>query len=169
MLTVDLVRLEKQGRLRIEEELPPDFPLWEGGDVKLEGPLSVRLEARRAGEDLLVEGRLSGEVVISCRRCLEPVRHRFDEEVSFFYRAGIDRLTAEREEVYALPEGEREVDLTDAVREHLLLSVPQFVECRADCCGLCPRCGINLNDGTCSCEESDTDPRWAPFRELKLD
>lgn len=169
MLTVDLARLERLGRLRIETELPPDFTLWEEGDVALSGPLEVRLEARRAGRDLLVEGRLAGEVVINCRRCLEPVRQRIDEEVSFFFRAGIDRLAAEREEIYVLPEGVREVDLTDAVREHLLLSVPRFVECRAECRGLCPRCGVNLNDGTCSCEESDTDERWTPFHGLKLD
>jgi uncharacterized protein len=135
----------------------------------LHGPLAVRLEATRAGRDLLVRGRLSGEVVINCRRCLEPVLQKIDDEVSFLYRAGIDRPTAEREEVYQLPEGEREVDLTDAVREHLLLSIPRFVVCREECRGLCPRCGVNLNDGTCTCEESTTDERWAPFRGLRLD
>jgi uncharacterized protein len=169
MLTVDLSRLERQGRLRVEADLPPDFPLWEEGDVQLDGPLAVRLEASRAGRDLLVRGRLSGQVIINCRRCLEPVRQQIDDEVSFLFRAGIDRLTAEREEVYALPEGVREVDLTDAIREHLVLSVPRFVVCREECRGLCPRCGINLNDGTCTCEETDIDERWAPFRGLKVD
>jgi uncharacterized protein len=169
MLTVDLSRLERQGRLRVEADLPPDFPLWEEGDVQLDGPLAVRLETSRAGRDLLVRGRLSGQVIINCRRCLEPVRQQIDDEVSFLFRAGIDRLTAEREEVYALPEGVREVDLTDAIREHLVLSVPRFVVCREECRGLCPRCGINLNDGTCTCEETDIDERWAPFRGLKVD
>lgn len=170
MLTVDLIRLERQGRLRIDEDVEPDFTLWEEGDVELDGPLRVRLEARRAGRgDLLVEGRISAEIVIDCRRCLEPVRQQIDEEVSFFFRAGIDPVTAEREEVFPLPVGENEVDLTEAIREHLLLSVPRLVECRADCRGLCPRCGIDLNEGTCSCEDSEPDPRWAPFRELKLD
>lgn len=169
MLTVDLSRLERQGRLKVEDDLPPDFPLWEDGDIRLHGPLEVRLEATRAGRDVLVRGRLHGEAELSCRRCLEPVLHEIDDEVSFLYRPGIDRLTAERDEVYTFPEGARELDLTDAVREHLLLSIPRYVECRAECRGLCPRCGVNLNEGTCTCEGPETDERWAPFRGLKLD
>lgn len=169
MLTVDLSRLERQGRLKVEDDLPPDFPLWEDGDIHLHGPLEVRLEATRAGRDVLVRGRLHGEAELSCRRCLEPVLYEIDDEVSFLYRPGIDRLTAERDEVYTFPEGARELDLTDAVREHLLLSIPRYVECRAECRGLCPRCGVNLNEGTCTCEGPETDERWAPFRGLKLD
>lgn len=169
MLTVDLTRLDRQGRLEVEADLPPDFILWEEGDIQLRGPLAVRLVARRAGRDLLVRGRLEGEVEIDCRRCLEPVIHVVDDEVEFIFRAGIDQVTAEREEVYLLPEGEREIDLEDAVREHLLLSIPRFVVCRAECRGFCPRCGINLNEGTCTCDEAEPDERWAPFRGLKLD
>lgn len=169
MLIVELSRLERQGRLRIEEDLPPEFPLWEGGDVQLHGPLAVRLEAKRAGRDILVRGHLRGEAALNCRRCLEPVLHKIDDEVSFLFRPGIDRLTAEREEVYSIPEGARELDLTEAVREQLLLSIPRFVECRAECRGLCPRCGVNLNEGTCTCEGPETDERWTPFRGLKLD
>jgi uncharacterized protein len=169
MLTVDLSRLERRGRLEIEEELPPAFPLRENGDIHLHGPLEVRLVASRAGRDILVRGRLHGKAELNCRRCLEPVLHQIDDEVSFFFRPGIDRLTAEREEVYAIPEGARELDLTEAVREHLLLSIPRFVVCREGCLGLCPRCGVNLNEGTCTCEGPATDERWAPFRGLKLD
>lgn len=169
MLTVDLSRLERQGRLEIEEDLPPDFPLWKGGDVQLHGPLAVRLVATRVGRDVLVRGHLQGEAALNCRRCLEPVLQRIDDEVSFLFRAGIDRLTAEREEVYSFPEGARELDLTDAVREHLFLAIPTLVVCREGCRGLCPRCGVNLNDGTCTCEGPETDERWAPFRGLKLD
>jgi uncharacterized protein len=169
MLTVDLARLDRQGRLEIEADLPPDFPLAKGKDIRLRGPLAVRLEATRAGHDLLVRGRLTGGVEIQCRRCLEPVVQQIDDEVSFIFRASIDQFTAERDEVYILPAGAREVDLTDAVREQLLLSIPEFVVCREECRGLCPRCGIDLNKGTCTCEESEIDERWAPFRKLKSD
>lgn len=169
MLIVDLVELDRLGRLQIETELPAEFLRWPDGDITLDAPLEVRLEARRAGRDLLVEGSLTGEVIVSCRRCLEPVHQRVEEDLSLFFRAGVDRLTAERDEVYQLPEGAREVDLTEPVHESLILAIPRYVECRAECRGLCPRCGVNLNDGTCSCDESDTDERWSPFHGLKLD
>jgi uncharacterized protein len=47
------------------------------------------------------------------------------------------------------------------------LSIPLKVLCKDDCKGLCPRCGINLNDTSCSCDTTDTDPRWAPLSKLK--
>jgi len=39
--------------------------------------------------------------------------------------------------------------------------------CREDCQGLCPVCGADKNTGTCSCEESTPDPRWAALAALK--
>jgi uncharacterized protein len=169
MLTVDLTRLERFGRLTIEEDLPPDFPLWEGADFRPLGPIEVRLEVQRVGADVLVRGHLRGTIEFQCRRCLEPVVHGIDEPVTFLFRSGLDPVEAEREEVYPIPAGERELDLTDAVREHLMLAIPDFVVCRAECRGLCPRCGVNLNEGTCTCEEGGTDERWGPLRGLKLD
>src|SRR5574341_1254798 len=58
------------------------------------------------------------------------------------------------------------VDLRPAVREELILAVPRFVECRADCRGLCPRCGKDLNAGPCGCPPA-TDLRWAALASLK--
>ena len=45
------------------------------------------------------------------------------------------------------------IELTDAVRDALLLNMPMRVLCREDCRGICPRCGINLNKGPCTCQE----------------
>lgn len=169
MLIVDLGQLARQGRLAIEDDVPPDDPMWEGSGIALDAPLAVRLEVRQVGEDILVHGRLAGALEYQCRRCLERVVVRVDEPVSFTYRRGLEPVEAELEEAYALPERARELDLTDAVREHLVLAVPQFVICREACRGLCPQCGTNWNVGTCSCEVVDTDDRWAPLRGLKHD
>jgi len=50
--------------------------------------------------------------------------------------------------------------LEDVVREQVLLSLPSRTLCTADCKGLCPRCGQNLNQAKCSCEEAPADLRW---------
>jgi uncharacterized protein len=38
--------------------------------------------------------------------------------------------------------------------------------CRADCSGLCPTCGKDLNEGQCNCERTEIDPRWAKLSKL---
>jgi uncharacterized protein len=56
--------------------------------------------------------------------------------------------------------------LEDVVREQVLLSLPNRTLCQADCKGLCPRCGQNLNQAKCSCDEAPADPRWNGLAEL---
>jgi uncharacterized protein len=164
MLKADLGLLQRRGRLEVEAEVPPGDPLWSGSGLALEGPLDVRLEAQQAGPDVVVRGWLRGRVRLECRRCLVPVTHELASEVTWLFRSGISEVEAEAEEVYALPERARELDLGPAVREQLVLSVPEFALCEDGCRGLCPRCGGNRNQVDCACEEPVVDERWAALR-----
>jgi uncharacterized protein len=62
------------------------------------------------------------------------------------------------------------LDLAGWVRDALVLAMPAQVLCRADCRGLCPECGVNLNevDPDQHRHERAADPRWAKLRDLKL-
>jgi uncharacterized protein len=169
MLKLDLVRLDRQRRARLDDELPADDPIWAGTGVDLARPLDVRLEAQQVGHDVVVRGRLEGAVRMECRRCLRAVEVPIDEEVAVLYQAGVDRVEAEESEVYPLPERGSELDLAPMVREQVLLAVPAFAICRESCRGLCPTCGKDLNEGPCDCRPAQVDDRWAALRRLKSD
>ena len=169
MLKVDLARLARQRRIRIDVDVPADDPLWSGLGVEFDGPVVVRLEIQQAGADVVVRGGLQGVAALSCRRCLQPVQHELDEELTFFFRSGVTATDADAEEVYPLPARGQELDLTRPLREHVLLAVPQYAICDDACRGLCPRCGTNLNESTCACTVVEEDPRWAALRRLRTD
>ncbi|HSJ13529.1 MAG TPA: DUF177 domain-containing protein [Longimicrobiales bacterium] len=164
MLKADLGLLQRRGRLEVEAQVEPDDPLWAGSGVAPDGPLRVRLEVQQAGPDVVVRGRLQVDVALWCRRCLGPVRYAVDDEVTWLFRAGISAAEAQAEEVFALPERSRELDLAPAVREQLLLAVPEFVLCEEACRGLCPQCGANRNEDDCGCTAPVVDERWAALR-----
>jgi uncharacterized protein len=166
MLKVDLGELARRKRLQIDEQVPADSPLVADAGFRLVGPLSLQLDVQMATHDVVVLGQMEGEAEIACRRCLSPVRMPIDQEVTLLFREGITQAEAEAEEIYLLPAKGNELDLSGAIREHLLLSVPEFAECGEECQGLCPHCGANLNDTTCSCETSQSDDRWAALRQL---
>jgi uncharacterized protein len=166
MLRVDLGRLERTRRLRIEETLPVDDPRWEEIGIRLAVPLDVGLDVTATGHDVLVRGRLRGGVAGECRRCLRPTRAEIESELTLLYRPGVAAAEAEAQEVYALPARERDLDLWPALREHVLLVLPEYMECRPDCRGLCPRCGADLNDGPCGCGGPEPDERWAGLGKL---
>lgn len=167
MLEVDLGRLQREGRVSVDADLPADHPMWAGLGVRLRGPLAVRLEAQTAGPDVLVRGLLRGQVEVACGRCLTDVVLDFEEPVTVLFRAGLTEVDAEDQEVYPLPE--QGLDLSVAVREQFALAVPQYAICRETCRGLCPQCGTNWNEGTCECETAEPDARWGPLRNLNVD
>jgi uncharacterized protein len=51
---------------------------------------------------------------------------------------------------FSFYEGDR-FDLSEIVREQIALARPMKTLCKADCAGLCQRCGKDLNLGPCPC------------------
>jgi uncharacterized protein len=171
MLKVDLGVLKRLKRLEIDELVPADTPFLEGTGLTFEGPLQVYLDLELLGEEVVAGGRVSGKGVMDCRRCLNPVEVTLDHPMRFSCREGITEVEAEAEEefVYAVPAKAREIDLMDAIREHVVLGLPEYAECREDCKGLCPHCGTNLNETKCDCTADPVDDRWAALKRVKLD
>ena len=124
-------------------ELPPDAdpPLAPAGDI------SYRLSAVMAGADLIVTGSASVPLATVCARCLDDIRVPITVKDLCFHFEKVKDL---------------EVDLTEDVREELLLAVPSCFYCSPDCKGICPMCGANLNHETCSCGDAPAEPEIDP-------
>lgn len=101
-----------------------------------------------------------------CSRCLKPVEFPLDFKVE--REIDFDQTEEQRRQAMDEMEFLHEFDLdTEAlVQEEIMLNYPLQVLCREDCRGLCPQCGINRNEGTCSCDKGPKDPRMAAIAEL---
>jgi uncharacterized protein len=164
MLRLDLARLEREGSLYVQADVPANDPLWEGTGLTFVAPVSVSLKALIAGSgEIVVRGRVRGVVRSECRRCLDPVQTQVDEELTIVY-APEDMLAGDEVDVRPIPARARELDLGEAVREELILDVDLLVLCKPDCRGLCPRCGANWNQQKCDCVAGELDPRWDVLR-----
>ena len=112
------------------------------------------------GERVSVRGSVTAQVKSRCSRCLEPVCAPITAEIDGLFARQAD---PDDPDLYYF-EGFK-LDLTDAVRDALLLEMPYRFLCSADCKGLCPNCGKNLNLGLCTCQEDAT--AASPFSALK--
>jgi len=167
MLKVDPGLLARQHRINIEGVVGPEDPMWSDMPWRFAGPVELSLDVQDAGTGVVARGTVGAEVEQHCRRCLQPVRTPVEEELTLYYRDGLTELEAQAEEVYPMPARGEMLDLSAAIRENLLLSVPQFALCDENCRGLCPRCGTNLNQFSCDCVVEDEEPRWAALRRLR--
>ena len=59
------------------------------------------------------------------------------------------------------------LDVHAWARDAIALALPEQILCRADCAGLCPMCGENLNDNPHEHVEEHADPRWSVLEELR--
>lgn len=117
----------------------------------------------RVAEDYVFDGSVSGTFEHACDRCLDPVSTRLEASVTWTFRKNVPAETFEEElDSESLEEDESvfgyegaEIDLAPCVWEELVLLVPVKFLCKADCAGLCPHCGANLNRDVCACPREE--------------
>jgi DUF177 domain-containing protein len=168
MLHLNLAGVDR-GEVSLREQVPPDHPMWNGTGVELVEPLDVDLAARSVGDGVLVRGTLRTKVRQVCRRCLAPVEQEVDEHVDLLFAEPTEEDDADDGEVYFLPARGDDLDLTDAVREQVLLQAPEFTLCREECRGLCPTCGRDLNEGACECVPEAAPSPWDALKNVEFD
>ena len=145
-MRVEIPRLHRDGEWF--EGVEPGEVLKLGDDVAMApaGEISYRLFVQAVSDELVVSGEVRMALRFVCARCAETfVCEVADSE---FVRA------------YELAAATEFVDLTDDIREAIILALPANPLCRSDCKGLCHACGANLNEGACMCGPSPGDRRW---------
>ena len=123
-------------------------------DIKVEGTMMG------AGERVSVRAEVEAVMKSRCFRCLE--------DVEMPIKALVDAEFAKVEDpddpdLYVFEAST--IELTDAVRDALVMEIPTRIICSEDCKGLCPSCGVNRNKVSCTCQEGGEVAN--PFAALK--
>jgi len=109
-----------------------------------------------------VSGTVSLKLRMKCARCLEDVDETFDLQLESSF--DMNSQSDESEETPYVSGYSLDVDLL--VMDELFVNMPISVLCSEDCKGLCPKCGINLNHGSCDCDTTVLDPRMAKILDI---
>ncbi|MCL6445695.1 MAG: DUF177 domain-containing protein [Alicyclobacillus sp.] len=128
------------------------------------GPVDSNLTAHLADHVCHVEGHLSAEVVYHCSRCLDPCTSKLETEFDELFTDVPGKAV---DDVHLASDG---IILLDPyIEEAVNLALDYRPLCSEDCRGLCPECGCNRNERTCTCETRSVDPRFAVLQELLAD
>jgi DUF177 domain-containing protein len=140
-------------------------PLELGGQRYLPFPDRVDAEVTlsRASTGTVFELRFQGRVHGPCFRCLTDAVVEVPISAREYQAASRD-ATDELSTPYVV---DGQLRLSDWARDALLLALPDKILCRADCAGLCPVCGRDLNREPHAHDEETADPRWAALAELR--
>lgn len=134
-------------------------------------PIELDLRLESVLEGVLVTGTADLLVAAECSRCLEPFDWHEEVELTelFSYpptdaRGAVVEEEDESEDPLPVLQDDL-VDLQPVLRDAVVLDLPLAPLCSDDCLGLCPDCGVRLEDAPQHAHEV-TDPRWAALAAL---
>ena len=124
----------------------------------------VRLDiSKTTGGGYALRLRFDASLTGPCMRCLEPASPAFAVDAREISQPG------EGEELTSPYVHRGILDLHQWARDALGLALPAKLLCDAECAGLCPVCGVNLNaTGPQHAHEREPDSRWAKLSEIRF-
>jgi uncharacterized protein len=138
-------------------------------------PLTGRLNFLRTGSNIFVTGSLEITLQKVCVRCLTDLVLPVSIEIEELFYPKTDIITGntvpipDDVDVANLIDDHNILDLSEIVRQEVVLANDVVIYCRPDCRGLCPYCGIDKNVDTCDCASKHADPRWSGLQTLEID
>ncbi len=150
--------------MAIETKISPEELIFSFQGYRLTQPLLLEGLLQNTGEGILsLAARIRTAYAGECARCLNPVFTELDLQIVETFRpAAAD--AAELEDSY--PYDGNTLDVNQAIIDNLLPAMPQRLLCREDCLGICPDCGVNLNEKNCDCAKA-REGNSSPFDQLK--
>ena len=144
MIRIETTQIGEDGYAVSGEESGDLLDLARDPVARANGPIRYELAVEPAGQELVVRGQVEAPLRLRCSRCAQFFSTT--ARVSSFLHA------------YESAEHPDFLDVSDDVREDLLLEIPGFPLCQAGCKGLCARCGQDLNEGACGCVPPEGGP-----------
>ena len=125
-----------QGGLYLEEEASAKELDLETDLIKFRTPLKLNAHVFLITNALTVELNIRAVLFSNCSRCLEEFEWEINKDTKLNYSLG-------SRDVF--------IDLSEDIREEVILDYPIKPLCRSNCKGLCVQCGKNKNQGGCNC------------------
>jgi uncharacterized protein len=131
----------------------------------------ISLRVNKYGKRVMLDGDAGVSVSLVCGRCLKSFTYPLSVDFHEEYVPAPDLVEEEHEltndELTLNYYTNDEIDLDGFIREQLIVSIPIKPLCNADCSGICPMCGKDLNEGSCECKREVIDPRLSPLKKIK--
>ncbi len=164
IINVASVLKEFGGKISFEGKLEIPALSFSGGEYSFCEPLDVRGSIVNAGGGALsLNADVSGVMTTQCARCMKDIEVPVEFGISETLMRS-DENVPEDEDIIVF-EG-NEIGLDEIVENNFIMNIKPRYLCRKDCKGLCPKCGADLNEGGCGCENDEIDPRWAALADM---
>ena len=135
------------------------------GHGHLTGNIEIKATIDRRDEDLNLKAEITSEAELVCDRCLSTFQHKISTKFDSYFNS---KLSSQIHDIKQLHLNSPSIDISEDIRSAFVLTLSIRILCTENCKGLCPTCGVNWNNGSCSCHSVNSDSRWDKLKELQL-
>lgn len=167
---LDLTQI-RQPETEVTRRYEPEAFEGRTSQFRVAAPVELRFKVHKDQDRFRLVGRVRTTLELTCSRCVEPFLMPVDAGFDMRYLPPTENVGAEEgevseEDLSVAYYRDDQIDLSQLMEEQFYLALPMKPLCRDDCKGLCPSCGTNLNETTCTCEVRWEDPRLAALKAL---
>lgn len=152
--------------------IPPVQGKYE--EFELQGPVELSCTLQKKSENKVVlYGRVQGTLLLCCDRCLSTYPYDVLADIQLIFECQAREHWKLKEVNFPVADAdlveldEPVIDLEEVARQQLYLALPFKKNCMEKCRGICPGCGKNLNDTSCTCGEQKTNNPFAALAALR--
>ena len=168
MLRIDLRHLRRSRTLKLEARIDSDDEVWAGSQLTFAEAVEVAGSVAHAADGgVVVRGTWKASLLYDCSRCLQQLKVVVTRPLTLVYMPA-DGWEAADPDVRTIGYQQTMLDLTDAIREEIVLEVPRYLLPSEDD-GRCVECGDPVDRFNQVTEETGIDPRWSALESLKTD
>jgi uncharacterized protein len=141
------------------------------GSVKAVSPCHIALRLSKSGSEVNISGEVGCKVELQCSRCLNVFQYDIHSAVDVMFRPATQ---IDKEGCFELHKEDLDIafyknnilDIDDIANEQLALNIPMKPLCSAECRGICPDCGADMNKNQCECKGRNIDERFKVLERL---
>ena len=137
-MKIYISKIPKSGLDSHEIYEPKDLDI-ETEDIRFKVPIEVFARVVKDNNNVEIDGTVKWLMLLTCSRCLISYESQVSKNIRLYYKV----------------KDENFLDITDEIRQEIILSYPTKPLCIKDCRGLCQTCGKNLNEGDCCCGSTE--------------
>tara|TARA_B100001750_G_scaffold232593_1_gene231883 strand:+ start:168 stop:677 length:510 start_codon:yes stop_codon:yes gene_type:complete len=138
------------------------------GSLFRDGIIQCRLTAKTVQNGFEISGELYTTPEYECARCLDlySVSHTLPIQLILCTEKRFTTVKDGADTVY-YSENQEYLELSNTFADIIELAKPINPVCTKQCKGLCPVCGINKNNVSCSCKIKENETAWNALKQIK--
>ena len=130
------------------------------GTIFYDDHITCELSAKIVQFGFQLSGVIKATTKYECVRCLCNNLKDVTLPIKLWLSAKEILTGDDDQELVHFPKNIDHIEISDTIADIIRLAEPMHPNCNDNCKGLCPKCGINLNQSSCDCRVDSHDSPW---------